>query len=341
MAGGTGGHIFPGLAIAEALKQQGWDVHWLGTADRMESRIVPEHGYPLHTITVSGVRGNGFKRLLKTPLMLLKAVTQVRKLLAELKPDAVLGMGGYASGPGGLAAKMANIPLYVHEQNAVFGMTNRFLSKIATRVFTGFDYAQPQYTFTGNPVRQGLLAVTPLAQPITGTVLIVGGSLGAQVFNQQLPNLLKGLGITAITHQCGQNNHTVVEAAYSEADYQDTQLTVCEFIDDMTAAYQAHEVIICRAGALTVSEVAATGRVAIFVPLPHAVDDHQTKNAESLSRAGAAITVAQTQLAQVRDELAQLLQQPEQVVKMAQLAKEQARGDATHTICDVICREVA
>jgi UDP-N-acetylglucosamine--N-acetylmuramyl-(pentapeptide) pyrophosphoryl-undecaprenol N-acetylglucosamine transferase len=173
--------------------------------------------------------------------------------------------------------------------------------------------------------------------PITGKVLIIGGSLGAQVFNQALPKLLAGLNISAITHQCGTDNQAQVEAAYAAEQYKDTQVSVCEFIDDMTTAYQTHDIIICRAGALTVSEVAATGRVAIFVPLPHAVDDHQSKNAASLTRAGAAKTIAQHQLAQVRDELGQLLQHPEQIIAMGLQAKQQARGNATHTICDVIC----
>jgi UDP-N-acetylglucosamine--N-acetylmuramyl-(pentapeptide) pyrophosphoryl-undecaprenol N-acetylglucosamine transferase len=356
MAGGTGGHIFPGIAVAEALPQS-WEVVWLGTADRMEADIVPTHNIPFYTIKIKGIRGNGLARLLALPFTLVKAIYQAYQVILIEQPDAVLGMGGYASGPGGIAAKLAGLPLYLHEQNAVLGMTNRWLCKIANQLFTGFPLPN-QGAFIGNPVRQ---AFSHIAEPIkhTGTaklsILVVGGSLGARALNESLPEVLSDLSGFSVVHQCGKNNAQKVRADYAKAyglsenqlsatkssrnessgmsKVGNNEIMTTDFIDDMAGAFAQADIIICRSGALTVAEVAMAGRTAIFVPLPSAVDDHQTRNAEYLSEHEAAYLVPQTQ---IKQQLVQILTtlkaNPNKTYEKGILAKSFAHSDAAEKI---------
>lgn len=337
MAGGTGGHIFPALAVAEQLRNQGWELCWMGTAERMEADIVPQHAIKFTTISVQGLRGKGLKRLLQTPFMLLSAIQQARNIIIDECPDVVLGMGGYASGPGGIAAKLCRIPLVLHEQNAVFGLTNRYLAKIAKRVLTGFEFNDDKYRFVGNPVRSEFLKIPALAEPLQLRVLVVGGSLGAKALNDALPHILNQSGITHITHQTGKHNVQNVRDNYQKEKLSElTTLDIVEFIDDMPNALASHDIIICRAGALTVAEVAAAGRLAIFVPLPHAVDDHQTKNAEILTNSGAAYVVAQHSMDDIASLLTQLINEQHKIVHMAGLARTVAKPNATADICQVL-----
>jgi len=343
MAGGTGGHVYPGLAVADVLKQQKWHVEWFGTADKMEAQAVPNAGYRIHFLDVKGVRGNGMVGKLKMPFMLFNAVLKARKLLQEIKPHVVLGMGGYASGPGGLAAKTLGIPIVVHEQNAVFGMTNRWLSKIAKRVLCGFDVSKTTFAntapknieFVGNPVRAAFFANTPAQipeQPIGQKkchILVLGGSLGALALNQIVPPILALLSqqfSLQIMHQAGKNKAQSVVQAYQDV----ASIDVKEFIDDMASALKQADIVICRAGALTVAEIASVGRTAIFVPLPIAVDDHQTYNAKTLSQEGAAILISQQNLnTELPMQLNKLLKQPELVKEMAGKARRFALPNAS------------
>ncbi len=335
MAGGTGGHVFPGLAVAEQMKAHGWQVEWMGTADRMEAELVPKHGFKIHFIEVQGLRRKGLMTKVFAVLHLIKAVFSAISILRAYRPQVVLGMGGYASGPGGLAAFLLRIPLVVHEQNAVFGMTNRLLCKVAKYCLTGFDFSHtsdkpeiPQEAiFTGNPIRKDFfnippLALTPLkqedvakneiAKDISKTlnILIVGGSLGALALNQRLPELLAKARSSfsnnihlKVKHQAGKGKLNDVEAAYQALnekaeglDEAQISFEVTEFIDDVVEAFEWSDIVICRAGALTVAEVAASGRPAIFIPLPSAVDDHQTANAKALERKEAGFVVQQASL---------------------------------------------
>ena len=347
MAGGTGGHIFPGLAVAEKFKQQGWNIHWIGTSDRMEADIVPKNNIPIHFIEVKGVRGNGIKRLLTTPFMLLKAMWQARRILSELKPDLVIGFGGYASGPGGIAAKALGIPLVIHEQNAVLGMTNKFLSKLAKKTLLAFPLAKNEgesasWPVVGNPVREPIVALNKKAKNTltTGTavnVLVIGGSLGARILNQTLPGIFSELAKAhglKVTHQVGKGNFDSVNAEYlANEQGNNLEFTVNEFIDDMTTALKSTDLVICRSGALTVSELAASGNAGIFVPLPHAVDDHQTANANWLVQQQAGVLVQQKELEQQLPlVLAELLAQPEKINKMQQQAAAIANLTTTDTI---------
>lgn len=344
MAGGTGGHIFPGIALAEELKAQGWQVDWIGTADRMEADLVPKHGLPIHFIEVSGVRGNGLIRKLKMPLMLLNAFKQARSILKELKPDVVVGFGGYASGPGGLAAKSLGIPLILHEQNAVMGMTNRYLSRFAKKVLLAFNNTSQcpesdRVEVVGNPVRADIAQLNnALKRPISDHsqthILVIGGSLGAKVLNEnvakQLTPFTQLRGGLQIRHQAGKGNSELVLNNYLEHGFDTKAVTVTDFVDDMTEAYRWADLVICRAGALTVSEVAASGNAAVFVPLPHAVDDHQTANAMSLVDKGAARIVAQSELeTKLPEVLHELLHAPNLIEEMQLKAKQNANLGTT------------
>ncbi|HAI04372.1 MAG TPA: undecaprenyldiphospho-muramoylpentapeptide beta-N-acetylglucosaminyltransferase, partial [Pantoea sp.] len=270
MAGGTGGHVFPGLAVAHHLMEQGWQVRWLGTADRMEADLVPKHGIDIDFIRISGLRGKGVKALLLAPLRIFNAWRQARRIMKAWQPDVVLGMGGYVSGPGGLAAWSCGIPVVLHEQNGIAGLTNKWLAKIATKVLQAFPGAFPRADVVGNPVRTDVLALPLPAERLAQRsgpirVLVIGGSQGARVLNQTLPQVAAELGdqIT-LWHQTGKGGLPVVEKAYQQVGQ--TQHKVTEFIDDMAAAYAWADVVVCRSGALTVSEVAAAGLPAIFVP---------------------------------------------------------------------------
>ena len=345
MAGGTGGHVFPGLAVANALRAEGWDIHWLGTAERMEAQVVPKHGIPIHFIPVKGLRGKGISARIQGAVALVKSLFSARRIIKRLQPDIVVGFGGYASGPGGVAAKSLGIPVIVHEQNAAAGMTNKLLSKLASRVLLGFDDAKEQFSgaadnvhTVGNPVRDDIWQVKPkkresYAGARSLNMLVVGGSLGAQILNETVPETCGVLNGLSIKHQCGKGNSDAVAKAYESVGADMANVEVSDFIDNMAAAYEWADFIVCRAGALTVSEVAASGRAAIFVPLPFAVDDHQTKNAQSLVRQNAALMIAQSVLKQnLGQAVRRWLEHPEDCLKMGALAKTCASIHATENV---------
>ena len=338
VAGGTGGHIFPGIAVADFLKQQGWQVSWIGTPDRMEATVVPKHNIEIEFINVKGVRGNGVKRLIKAPFMVMNAIFQARKILKAQRPDVVLAMGGYVTGPTGIAAKSLGIPLVIHEQNAVAGMSNRWLAKFASKVLAAFPsaFAKGQCEVVGNPVRASVAQVSAKQTSTPINILVVGGSLGAQVLNHTLPAVFSALSAQTtlnIWHQTGKNNEQKVTADYQQLGLAENT-KVAEFIDDMDSAYQWADLVICRAGALTVSEIAAAGRMALFVPFPHAVDDHQTANAAYLVNSGAALMMQQNAFSKeaVVDLLTPYLIAPEKISIMASKAKQLAILDATANV---------
>ena len=361
MAGGTGGHVFPGLAVANALRKEGWDIHWLGTAERMEAQVVPKHDIPIHFIPVKGLRGKGISARIQGAVALVKSLFSARRIIKRLQPDIVVGFGGYASGPGGVAAKSLGIPVIVHEQNAAAGMTNKLLSKFASCVLLGFNDAKEQFSgvadkvhTVGNPVRDEIWQVMPKAEdnnagahannlenPLGNNsgdkqglnMLVVGGSLGAQILNETVPGTCGVLEGLSIKHQCGKGNSESVTQAYKSAGADMSKVDVSDFIDDMAAAYEWADFIVCRAGALTVSEVAAAGRAAIFVPLPFAVDDHQTKNAQSLVKQNAALMIAQSVLKENLGQVVrQWLQHPEDCLNMGRVAKTCASTHATENV---------
>lgn len=353
MAGGTGGHVFPGLAVAKEIQQQGWRVEWFGTADKMEAQLVPQHGFAIHFLDVKGVRGKGFLSKLTSPLMLLLAVLQARKLLKALMPNAVLGMGGFASGPGGIAAWSLGIPIIIHEQNAVFGVTNKYLAKVAKRVLCGFDIKSTEMAsaspmnveFVGNPVREEFFNVAKVPRQERFRILVVGGSLGALALNQTVPNVIHKLRqnfAIDVLHQAGKGKAEPVLKAYTSQStaLPNANTRVLEFIDDMPSEFANADIVICRAGALTVAEVAAAQSCAIFVPLPIAVDDHQTYNAKSLSDNNAAVLIQQTNLEpELYQQLKTLLSQPKKITEMASKAKALCVQDATKKVSAVIVQE--
>lgn len=346
MAGGTGGHIFPALAVAEVLREQGWRVVWLGNPNGMEARLVPARGYECAWVEFSALRGKGLGRQLMLPINLMRACLAARKVIKDVRPDVVLGMGGYITFPGGVMARLLKVPLVVHEQNAVAGLANRVLSHIATRVLTGFPETLPTGTWVGNPVRADIAAL-PLpeqryaARPDSAPrqVLVVGGSLGAQALNETMPLAITRMALAdrpLIRHQTGPRDHASVKAAYDAADI---TADVQPFIEDMAAALDWADLVVCRAGALTVAELAAAGVASVLIPYPHAVDDHQRVNAEFLVQGRAGCCVIQSALS--ADGLAVLLAQSRQDLKVqAVAARALARGDAAQNVAD-ICKELA
>ncbi|MFD1215306.1 undecaprenyldiphospho-muramoylpentapeptide beta-N-acetylglucosaminyltransferase [Microbulbifer celer] len=344
MAGGTGGHVFPALAVANALREQGAEVEWLGTARGIESQLIPAADIPLHCITVEGVRGRGRGALLKAPLQISRAILQARKVVKAVGPDAVLGFGGFATGPGGVAARMSGIPLIIHEQNAVAGTTNRLLARIASRVLEAFPSGLPGARQVGNPVRPEIAQLpSPSArvgkqQPMR--LLVLGGSLGAVAINELVPQAIARLEQAVrpqIVHQAGQRHLELAQKAYERAG---VKAEVVPFIADMATAYENADLVICRSGALTVSEIAAAGLGAIMVPFPFAIDDHQTKNGEWLAEAGAAQVIQQDDLKP--ELLAQILRElfadPKKLLAMAEAARQVAKPDATDQVL-AVCRE--
>lgn len=343
MAGGTGGHIMPGLAVAHYLKAQGWQVHWLGNPERMEGHLVPEQGFSLLPLHFSGLRGKGALALIKLPFRLFAACLQARKALRQTTPDVVLGMGGYVAFPGGLMARLAGIPIVIHEQNAVGGTANRYLAKIATQSLVGFPGALPGAVMVGNPVRHAFTA-----QPVpavrysqrTGPLrlLVIGGSLGAAPLNQILPKALEQIAPEKrpyITHQTGEQHLAEVQKTYEQAG---VSVDAVSFISDMATAMSQADIVICRAGAMTVAEVAAVGVAALFIPLPHAIDDHQTANAQYLSDCQAAWLQPQKELS--IDWLSHWLQQLDrnQLQQIAIHAQEHAQLEATEKIAKTCIR---
>jgi UDP-N-acetylglucosamine--N-acetylmuramyl-(pentapeptide) pyrophosphoryl-undecaprenol N-acetylglucosamine transferase len=346
MAGGTGGHIFPGLAVAEELSQRNVPVVWLGADGGLETRLVPQQRVPLETLNIGGLRGKGIGTLVRTPLRLARAVFAARMLLKRHAPRSVLALGGYAAAPGGIAARLARIPLVVHEQNRIPGVTNRLLARFAQRVLTGFPDAFAQAEWVGNPVRASIAALPAPATRYAGRegslhLLVLGGSQGAQSLNAALPEVLRHRGsrlAVAVRHQCGAKHFDKARAAYLAAGI---EADVVPFEDDMAASYAWADLAICRAGALTLAELAAAGVPAILVPYPHAVDDHQTRNAEAMVATGAARLVAEgddfvKRLGIALEEIGDRTQ----LVKMAEAARTQAKPDAARRIADV-CLEVA
>ena len=336
MAGGTGGHVFPGLAVAHHLMAQGWQVRWLGTADRMEADLVPKHGIEIDFIRISGLRGKGVNALLAAPVRIFNAWRQARAIMKQFKPDVVLGMGGYVTFPGGLVAALRGIPLVVHEQNSVAGLANRVLAKIATRTLCGFPDVLPRGIWTGNPVRR---EITVLPAPTfryaerTGplNVLVVGGSLGAQVLNDVVPKawaLMAESERPNVVHQAGEKNLAQLQALYAAAG---VHANCVAFIADMAGAYLWADLVICRAGALTVAELAAAGVASVLVPYPSAVDDHQTGNAQFLAQAGAAVLLPQSEL--TAERLTTICHAPRsQWAQMAEKAHALARPQATSDV---------
>ncbi|WOX06438.1 undecaprenyldiphospho-muramoylpentapeptide beta-N-acetylglucosaminyltransferase [Microbulbifer pacificus] len=344
MAGGTGGHVFPALAVAKALQAQGAAVEWLGTMRGIESQLIPAADIPLHFITVEGVRGKGSAALLKAPLQISRAIWQARSVVKAVQPDAVLGFGGFATGPGGVAARLSGVPLIIHEQNAVAGTTNRLLAKIASRVLEAFPSGLPSAQLVGNPVRAEIAALPAPVERVGKQrplrLLVLGGSLGAVAINELVPQALAKMDESRrpqVLHQAGQRHLDVAKEAYERAG---VDAEVVPFIADMAAAYGQADLVICRSGALTVSEIAAAGVGAIMVPFPFAIDDHQTKNGEWLQQAGAATVIQQDALD--ADQLAALLEElfaaPEKLLAMAEAARGVARPDATDRVL-AVCRE--
>ncbi|MDB5982459.1 MAG: murG, partial [Pseudomonas sp.] len=319
MAGGTGGHVFPALACAREFQARGYSVHWLGTPRGIENQLVPEAGLPLHLINMTGLRGKGVLALFKAPFVLLKALLQARKIVKQLRPVCVLGLGGYVTGPGGIAAKLAGVPLIIHEQNAIAGTANRSLVPFASRVCEAFPNtfsASAKRRTTGNPVRTELFLETP-RQALAGRkarLLVLGGSLGAEPLNKLLPAALELLPPELrpeVFHQAGKNHDEITAERYRTAG---VEAQVAPFIKDMAQAYGWADLVVCRAGALTVSELAAAGLPSLLVPLPHAIDDHQSRNADYLAREGAAFVMPQatTGVAEMAARLKEVLMQPEQ-----------------------------
>lgn len=346
MAGGTGGHVFPALAVAQELRRRGHEVVWMGAPDSFESRTVPAQGFVMETVRVTGLRGKGALALLGAPLRLLRAVAQAWTILARQRPHAVLGMGGFASGPGGLAAWLRRVPLVIHEQNAAPGLTNRLLSRVAQTVLEAFPGTFPHARSVGNPVRTGFSAVPAPEQRIGRSpgpmrVLVVGGSQGARALNERLPQALALLPPDRRPQVCHQAGRTldVAQRAYAESG---VEARIEAFITDMPQAYAQADLVICRAGASTVAELCAAGCASLLVPFPFAVDDHQTRNGEYLVRAGAARLVPESALTPERlaQELDDLLADRERLVRMAQAARAAAWTQSTDVIADA-CLEAA
>ncbi|TNF51156.1 MAG: undecaprenyldiphospho-muramoylpentapeptide beta-N-acetylglucosaminyltransferase [Burkholderiales bacterium] len=335
MAGGTGGHIFPGLAVAEGLRERGWRVHWLGAPGSMESRLVPPRGFPLEAVDFGGVRGKGPLTLALLPVRLLRAFWQAWQVVRRVRPDVLVGLGGYITFPGGMMGTLAGKPLVLHEQNSVAGMANKVLAGIADRVFTAFPGALAKSEWVGNPLRSAFLQQPPPEVRMadrTGPLrlLVVGGSLGAKALNDTVPQALALIPASErpqVLHQSGEKQIDALRANYEAAGVT-AELT--PFIDDTAQAFADADLIVCRAGASTVTEIAAVGAAALFVPFPHAVDDHQTGNARFLVDAGAAWLVPQRELTPAalaqrlrevsRDQLRQM------AVKAKQMEKTQAVG---------------
>lgn len=337
MAGGTGGHIFPGLAVAEALRERGWRVHWLGAPGSMESRLVPPRGFALETIDFGGVRGKGPLTLALLPLRLLRAFWQALGVVRRVEPDVVVGLGGYISFPGGMMGTLLGKPLVLHEQNSVAGMANKVLAGVADRVFTAFPNVMKKAEWVGNPLRAGFLCQPAPAERFAGRagplrLLVVGGSLGARALNDTVPKalaLLPEAERPVVTHQSGEKQIDALRANYAAAG---VEATLTPFIDDTAQAFADADLIVCRAGASTVTEIAAVGAAALFVPFPSAVDDHQTTNARFLVEAGGAWLVPQS--AFTPESLAQTLRSVSraQLMEMAGKARQMAKTQAVAAV---------
>jgi len=342
MAGGTGGHVFPALAVADELRARGVPVIWLGTQAGIEARLVPQAGYPIEWLSISGWRGKGIVNTLLAPARLLVACYQALLVLLKRKPCAVLGMGGFASGPGGLMAWLLRKPLLIHEQNAVAGLTNRLLSIVASEVMEAFPGALGKNAhYVGNPVRKDIIDLPTPEKRLAShdgalRVLVIGGSLGAVRLNELVPEAVSKIEPAArpeVWHQTGLKNHGDAQALYEKFN---VEARVDAFVDDMAAAYAWADLVICRAGAMTVFELAAAGVASILVPYPHAVDDHQTMNAEYLERVGAAIVRQQNDMDAewLKLTMIELMQHRDRILSMAKSARSQAKPNASNEVAE-------
>jgi len=343
MAGGTGGHIFPGLAVAAEMRAAGWDVVWMGGRGGMEERLVPKHGYPAAWIRAKAARGRGIVQKLLLPTNLLYAFWESARHIRRIQPNVVLGLGGYVAFPGGMMASLLNKPLALHEQNAIAGLTNKVLSGISDKVMQAFPETLKGAEWTGNPVRADIASLDSPEKRFKGRsgplrILVVGGSLGAQALNDVLPKAIAMLGEKPrIVHQAGEKHLETLKSNYASAGVQGELVA---FIEDMASRYAEADLVICRAGAVTVSELAAGGMASVLVPFPHAVDDHQTANAKFLSDRGAAILIQQRDL--TAERLASLivsLDRPK-LLDMARKARSLGKPDAAKIVASR-CMELA
>jgi UDP-N-acetylglucosamine--N-acetylmuramyl-(pentapeptide) pyrophosphoryl-undecaprenol N-acetylglucosamine transferase len=346
MAGGTGGHVFPGLAVARYLRENGVEVHWLGTKQGMESRVVPAENIPLHLIAIGGLRGKGLRTLLTAPFKITVAVKQALAVMRKVKPDAVLGMGGFVSGPGGMASWLSRCPLVIHEQNAKAGFTNKVLARFAKRVLEGFPdvfYQQEKVIAVGNPVRSDIEHLPAPAKRLSSDtlsrLLILGGSLGAQGINEILPRALLQLKADErpeIWHQTGDKHAEATKKLYESMGL---EVKLTPFINDMAQAYAWANMVLCRAGALTVAELCSVGLGAILVPYPYATDDHQTANADFMVKNGAALCIQQAELTDSRlaDIIKQFSQSPQKRLSMAEAAYQLRKVNVAEKIYAILC----
>ncbi len=344
MAGGTGGHIFPALAVAHKMRDAGWRVVWLGNPEGMEAKLVPQHGFEMVWVKFSALRGKGLLRKLLLPFNLLRGFWQGWRAIRQVRPHVVLGMGGYITFPGGMMAALTGVPLVLHEQNSVAGLANRVLSGVADRVATGFPEVLPKAEWVGNPVRPEIAALAPPAERFaerTGPLrlLVIGGSLGAQALNEMVPQAMAQFTaeqLPQIVHQAGDKHLDALQANYAAAG---VPAHCVPFIEDMAGAYEWADLVICRAGALTVAELAAAGVASILVPYPHAVDDHQTGNARFLVNVGGAFLMPQAEM--TADAIALIRNYSRgQLLEMAEKARSLAKPDATAEVA-TLCAEIA
>jgi len=344
MAGGTGGHIFPALAVAEKMRERGWRVVWLGNPQGMEARLVPQRGFEMVGVKFGALRGKGILRKLLLPFNLLRGFWQAQKAIRQVQPNVVLGLGGYITFPGGMMAALLGKPLVVHEQNSVAGLANRVLAGVADRIATGFPEVLAKGTWVGNPVRPEIAKMAPPAERFAGRtgalhLLVIGGSLGAQALNEMVPQAMALLGeneLPQIVHQAGEKHIEALKANYAAVG---VPAHCVSFIEDMAGAYEWADLVICRSGALTVAELAAAGVASILVPFPHAVDDHQTGNARFLVNVGGAFLLPQGEL--TPDAIALIRNYSRgQLLEMAEKARSLAKPDATEEVAN-ICAEIA
>jgi UDP-N-acetylglucosamine--N-acetylmuramyl-(pentapeptide) pyrophosphoryl-undecaprenol N-acetylglucosamine transferase len=343
MAGGTGGHIFPGLAVAEQMRAAGWEVIWMGARGGMEERLVPRHGYRTAWIRARAARGKGLAQKLLLPANLLLSFWESARHLRRLKPSVVLGLGGYVAFPGGMMASLLDRPLALHEQNAVAGLANRVLAQVSDRVMVGFPGALKDAEWTGNPVREAIAAIAPPEERFLGRsgplrLLVVGGSLGAQGLNEALPKAIALLPERpAVVHQAGEKHLDALKASYAAAGVQGELVA---FIDDMARRYAEADLVVCRAGAVTIAELSAGGMASILVPFPHAVDDHQTANARFLAERGAAVLIQQRDL--TPEKLAALIRAMDRtkLLDLAKKARALGKPDAARVVAQR-CMEIS
>ena len=343
LAGGTGGHVFPALAVANELRDRGVPIIWVGTHKGIEARVVPEANFPLAIMSVQGLRGKGVMQYIRAPLIIIKALYESLSIVIKHKPCALLGMGGFVSGPCALVGVLLRKPLIIHEQNAIVGLTNRILAPLSRIMFTGFpiQFKKQQLEYCGNPVRSELLNVKSPEKRLVGRgatkrLLIVGGSQGAAALNKVVPNAIAIVSSSMqveVWHQAGANRCEITQNSYQENNL---QAKVDEFINDIDQAYAWADLIVCRSGAITLAEIAAVGLGSILVPYPYAVDDHQTANARSYVEAGAAQIISESELSaeKLAEMLLRLLGNSERLLDMACAAKKLVQGDASKRVAD-------